>query len=226
MREEVKGAISWALVAAFVTLTSSRLAGAAPAPSYSVEYTAPAECPPEQAFETALSSRVSGAVLVPATDASIAFRVTLSRSVTNFAGTLWIKLPGEPETRRDVGDPSCSDAASSLVMMAALVLDGYLRGTGPSADDVQASTSVASLEADASSGHVEPLAPVVASPAKAETASPPSPSASTQPDRPLPTAPSEPRAVTPSAFASMAWESAAAPSARGAPGKAPSMKSQ
>jgi hypothetical protein len=91
---------------------------------FAVDYQAASTCPAKAQFEAAVLSRVPGARVVPEERASVRFRVELSDPTRDKSSSIWIGVSDGSSTRRDVDDASCAEAAASMAVIAAMVLDG------------------------------------------------------------------------------------------------------
>jgi hypothetical protein len=98
-------------------------AGAEELSSFSVDYTAPAACPSREQFVNAISLRARNAVEVPG-GARFAFRVQLQPAGAQASGALVTRLQDGREFRREIPPASCAEVASSMAVIAAMVLDG------------------------------------------------------------------------------------------------------
>jgi hypothetical protein len=104
-------------------LSSARRASAeAGAPSFSVEFDAPPECPPRAAFVAAVSQRARGG-REQNEGAEFRFRVELSHVGALLRGTLVIGS-GEHEFRREIPEASCESVLDSMAVIASMVLEG------------------------------------------------------------------------------------------------------
>jgi hypothetical protein len=90
------------------------------ASTFELEYSAAVDCPSEEAFVAAVLSRAPSARRV-LLGADVRFRVDASSSAG--ASKLWIDLP-DGSSVREVQDPSCVEALTSMAVMAALLLEG------------------------------------------------------------------------------------------------------
>jgi hypothetical protein len=209
----------WSLLA-----SPRAIAGEPGARAFSLEYAAPNDCPGRSDFEAELRRRVPDARIVSAPEAGLAFRVVLSRAQTAYVGTLWIALADQPETRRDVADVSCWEAAASLSVIAALLLDRSEPETAPEHAEAVSSPAETADFATASSTAAAPAVPAVpavpaAPAAPADTALKASAPTATRgrtvdrgPVRRQPE-PADRAGARPALFALATWESAVAPAA-------------
>ncbi len=97
----------------------AQLSSEEPARAFALEYQAAPGCPDRDAFTAAIQDRTAGASYVASGPAALRFRVELRDDGQN---TLWVDLP-EGSSRRDFNDSSCADAASSMAVIAAMVLE-------------------------------------------------------------------------------------------------------
>jgi hypothetical protein len=123
------------LVLLVTGVMQTRIAGAtpvtnAPGPSqesseFSLNFSAPAECPQRQEFEVAVMARTPAARLRDAGTGVLALSVTLAADASAFAGVLGITLPDGARSERTVEATSCREASLSLAVIASLVLEAY-----------------------------------------------------------------------------------------------------
>jgi hypothetical protein len=110
---------------ASVLLVGPAFAGDARAErEFSIEYRAAKGCPAQSEFEAAVVSRVPGARVVSMERARVRFRVTLSDATENTSSTISIELTDGTSSTRSVSNASCADAAESMAVIAAMVLEG------------------------------------------------------------------------------------------------------
>jgi hypothetical protein len=123
------------LVLLATSVMQTRIAGATPAtnaPSssqesseFSLDFSAPAECPQRQEFEVAVMARTPAARLREAGSGVLALSVTLAADASAFAGVLGITLPDGARSERTVEATTCREASLSLAVIASLVLEAY-----------------------------------------------------------------------------------------------------
>jgi hypothetical protein len=104
-------------------LWQASAAGAEELASFSVDYAAPAVCPSREQFVNAVSLRARNAVEVPG-GAKFAFQVQLRSAGAQASGALVTRLEDGREFRREIPPASCAEVASSIAVIAAMVLDG------------------------------------------------------------------------------------------------------
>jgi hypothetical protein len=91
---------------------------------FALDYRAGAGCPDRSHFESAVLSRVPAARVVEPERAEVRFRIELSGVGEDAASSILIELADGTYSQRTIRDVSCVDAAASMAVMAALVLDG------------------------------------------------------------------------------------------------------
>jgi hypothetical protein len=95
-----------------------------PPVEFGLEYHAGAGCPGRADFETAVISRVPGARTVAFERAKVRLHIELSGSNQARPSSIAIQLADGTSMRRSLPDTPCADAAESMAVMAAMVLDG------------------------------------------------------------------------------------------------------
>jgi hypothetical protein len=93
---------------------------------FSLSYSAPDGCPTSLEFQHAVESRAKHAEVSDATQADVQLEVTLTPEGERTAGGMVVVLADGSRSERRAADASCDAAASSLAVMAALVLDARL----------------------------------------------------------------------------------------------------
>lgn len=154
----------------------SRPARAESAARYSLVYSAPADCPNEQAFVQAIEARAPLATRSETSPGDVVFEAHIRAESGVSRGFLLVRLAGGGETRRDVPDASCDEIVASMAVIAALVIEG-LSGSSPAATTTEnnAGTNPKPTPAPTSPPPAPkpPLAPTARAPARAPPPTPP-----------------------------------------------------
>ena len=113
---------------------------------YRLFYDAPAECPDRAAFSAAIQSNTSGVRHALAGEPAVSVRAFVTRTRTDFEGTLEIEHPDGAESTRTVPGARCAEAVEAMALIVALTVnpDGQ---KVPRLEEVEpeASASAASL---------------------------------------------------------------------------------
>jgi hypothetical protein len=93
---------------------------------FSLQYSAPDGCPTSLEFQHGVESRAKRAEISDAMQADVKLEVTLTPDGERTVGGMVVVLADGSRSERRVADALCDAAASSLAVMAALVLDARL----------------------------------------------------------------------------------------------------
>ncbi|HTQ08229.1 MAG TPA: hypothetical protein VMI54_30455 [Polyangiaceae bacterium] len=119
------GAVVWTL-SALAVLSRAESARAAPAlQSFSVEYSAAEGCPARATFVASILARAPGSHEA-SEDPELAFAVHIVEAGERTRGTLTVRFAHGEHFEREVPASRCADVATSMAIMAGLLLSGAL----------------------------------------------------------------------------------------------------